>query len=1370
MIRLVFVFAFFTQIVAIPIISSVKFVKFFEQIEIVFEENIDFYEIDNKCDVKDYFDTLGQAQIGGEAAQCIISTANTIYIIPGVNAKLRKNDILRFVENKTMQLTSSLDEPSPQLNINGPNSYCLCPGEEIYIDIDMSTGLGYGLLQNITWRIESTISPTTSPTEAAIASTTNAATSNPSTSNPSISNVTTPGTVTIAGTTATSTASLMPVTSSVAQQEATSSVAPSQSTTSTANLVTTPAPSEAELQAELDNQKGKTEITLSLGKLRTDRQYTVKVTGINVFGKMATASKTFQFNSKCSPHVTIAQGSNLVQDEPVTFLASVNYPKCYDMTGVPIFKWEVTLNDVPVNLNSAVTNRNIFVVRENTFEEHKDYKVSVTVTTRSIANEESVSSNHQMFEVHTHHAEIGVVGGDREISLNDILLIETFPKEGIDEDATFTWSCMDDTGNPCKNGDENLVLPSQKDLSLKMLEGSFVLGNVYTFKLTFTDEGEVIEDQVLVKIISGVDIQLVVAVQQHELTVVEPIVFTAKISGNLKTFKYEWLCYNAFDPRQASIKHVPAGKTVTVMNDEEKHQIRSFDMHYTGKIGPGYHLTCKCEVEMNGKSIKASDKISMFFPIQNAALSVSPAFGSPSQTIFRFRAYHWTAFESNQPLLFRFGYAEKDVDVFLTGWSTKNSVSGVRLSGTPETAKTIFVEMINAEHMITRVENSVELKALTLTQAVLEAELINRTHKFVDRDQFKASMYLDNYVTTNGLANLPMENLTDADMQTHFIHYIGLFMKTPATFATTENVIHLTETFMSKSNGKVSEGVFNRTIELIHFLTDDNFPLVEKKASIHKVKGLLVTINSFLEQPAYRDRIKPLKDGLLKKFSQYICSAIEVPSILNDFFETKNKFLNLKVKEEKFLLDVSSTVLTLSKNFTDTYTSWACSSTNSKCNGLCISEVWYERAMFDSYSNFSKEWQLVTDVYHVRLYKPIPPHMEIDTTRTSENYDIILPVATDADLAFDDNMQCQILDPETGGYDNMTCDNTKLVLNKNGDKEIHCNCQKLGKIAAFKQVIEIITTTELPYKGENISVSLYFYAPKSVCIFPNKYKFFEKKLRTGLAREFRISEDRITFFKCQLGSIIIPVHITDGEPNTRAKRNYNLKFEVLEFIRKEEFSVTMKAGTYPMFNVNKTTPKPPPPTIPPIGEVDTEWYPIGIAIAVVLFCFFLCAVTTWMVHTRLLKNKVFNSVNSNKREELTDAEELELADTKAREKKMVSILEEDAGDMVDGVDASTTSLSRNKKKRNNIHPVTDSNAFALDGSITRQSARLDSPRLALDDSSDEETPPSDGGSSAGLFLASSQASMRQNEFVDSNEPAAASADIKNQNEHESTSV
>lgn len=444
----------------------------------MFEENIDFYEIDNKCDVKDYFDTLGQAQIGGEAAQCIISTANTIYIIPGVNAKLRKNDILRFVENKTMQLTSSLDEPSPQLNINGPNSYCLCPGEEIYIDIDMSTGLGYGLLQNITWRIESTISPTTSPTEAAIASTTNAATSNPSTSNPSISNVTTPGTVTIAGTTATSTASLMPVTSSVAQQEATSSVAPSQSTTSTANLVTTPAPSEAELQAELDNQKGKTEITLSLGKLRTDRQYTVKVTGINVFGKMATASKTFQFNSKCSPHVTIAQGSNLVQDEPVTFLASVNYPKCYDMTGVPIFKWEVTLNDVPVNLNSAVTNRNIFVVRENTFEEHKDYKVSVTVTTRSIANEESVSSNHQMFEVHTHHAEIGVVGGDREISLNDILLIETFPKEGIDEDATFTWSCMDDTGNPCKNGDENLVLPSQKDLSLKMLEGSFVLGNV----------------------------------------------------------------------------------------------------------------------------------------------------------------------------------------------------------------------------------------------------------------------------------------------------------------------------------------------------------------------------------------------------------------------------------------------------------------------------------------------------------------------------------------------------------------------------------------------------------------------------------------------------------------------------------------------------------------------------------------------------------------------------------------------------------------------------------------------------------------------------------------------------------------------------
>lgn len=33
-----------------------------------------------------------------------------------------------------------------------------------------------------------------------------------------------------------------------------------------------------------------------------------------------------------------------------------------------------------------------------------------------------------------------------------------------------------------------------------------------------------------------------------------------------------------------------------------------------------------------------------------------------------------------------------------------------------------------------------------------------------------------------------------------------------------------------------------------------------------------------------------------------------------------------------------------------------------------------------------------------------------------------------------------------------------------------------------------------------------------------------------------------------------------------------------------------------MFDIDQTTPKPPPPTIPPIGEVTVDWIPIGISI------------------------------------------------------------------------------------------------------------------------------------------------------------------------------
>ena len=80
------------------------------------------------------------------------------------------------------------------------------------------------------------------------------------------------------------------------------------------------------------------------------------------------------------------------------------------------------------------------------------------------------------------------------------------------------------------------------------------------------------------------------------------------------------------------------------------------------------------------------------------------------------------------------------------------------------------------------------------------------------------------------------------------------------------------------------------------------------------------------------------------------------------------------------------------------------------------------------------------------------------------------------------------------------------------------------------------------------------------------------------------------------------------------------------------------------------------------------------------------------------------------------------------------------------IGSSNTSLNKRfgKRKRSEIHPVSDMNAFALQGMPSyfyRESAMLDiGPRLALDESSDEETT----ASNATLFRAQSSMSSQQN--------------------------
>lgn len=134
----------------------------------------------------------------------------------------------------------------------------------------------------------------------------------------------------------------------------------------------------------------------------------------------------------------------------------------------------------------------------------------------------------------------------------------------------------------------------------------------------------------------------------------------------------------------------------------------------------------------------------------------------------------------------------------------------------------------------------------------------------------------------------------------------------------------------------------------------------------------------------------------------------------------------------------------------------------------------------------------------------------------------------------------------------------------------------------------------LYYVGPNVTCDMYFYAEKSRCTNSRYWNFFKPKFKGQLADALGIKANRLKITGCTPGSIIVHFYILDvvGE-----KRNVHVQRDLDDLILKQTFKVIMNNGDdFWMYDLNQTTPKPPPPTIPPIGEVTVDWLPIGLAI------------------------------------------------------------------------------------------------------------------------------------------------------------------------------
>jgi len=215
-------------------------------------------------------------------------------------------------------------------------------------------------------------------------------------------------------------------------------------------------------------------------------------------------------------------------------------------------------------------------------------------------------------------------------------------------------------------------------------------------------------------------------------------------------------------------------------------------------------------------------------------------------------------------------------------------------------------------------------------------------------------------------------------------------------------------------------------------------------------------------------------------------------------------------------------------------------------------------------------------------------------------------------------------------------------------------------------------------------------------------------------------------------------------------RNKRVKEHLWKMIQEEKFKVKLGKISVPMFDRNQTTPKPPPPTIPPIGEVGVDWTPIIIAIIVIFVFFVVLAILTCFYHSYLLKQGKFTEKNSDQPQVEEEEDEDEDAEDEEAKKEVMATVMDDV--IIAGEKPANKSIKVSEwrlRYTKQVHPIndtspSDSTKYSTTSDHYRASAQLD--RLALDDSSDDENNGGDNGSTfnrAELFAASSTQSVKK---------------------------
>jgi len=240
-----------------------------------------------------------------------------------------------------------------------------------------------------------------------------------------------------------------------------------------------------------------------------------------------------------------------------------------------------------------------------------------------------------------------------------------------------------------------------------------------------------------------------------------------------------------------------------------------------------FEMICECA----HKESLASDSVT-YIRIQSPIISVTPSSGVEAyQTEIELTVKNILSGYRDRLLSFRFGY-EPDAETipvqYLTGWTSQNSVSKVRLPSLgPNSGSSIkvFAQIRDDKGFLDQIETTVSVTRSYSTYTSLIPTLSEQMRKIIKYDLFKGATLLMTqlliYPNLNALkvSRRKRRALPDDDLQADVIHFIELAMQSPRLPEPMNQAIVTIDYLVEKSGGRLHPDMVTKITDFYKYIT-----------------------------------------------------------------------------------------------------------------------------------------------------------------------------------------------------------------------------------------------------------------------------------------------------------------------------------------------------------------------------------------------------------------------------------------------------------------------------------------------------------------------------------------------------------------------